>query len=216
MKVSDFEMALIKKVCKLISKSSHESIKKNGTFNLCISGGESVKKVILELIKLDLDWDSIRVFLADERCVSINNSHRNDLATHSLLSSNFYSSKAILSQIKAELGPAIGAKEYSKNLSCISKFDLVLLGVGSDGHIASLFPNSKKLYFGNSRAIGISDSPKFPRKRVSISLPFLKKSDLKVLLVFGRGKSEIYKNKNKIIANKINPTHWFISTGGLR
>jgi 6-phosphogluconolactonase len=90
------------------------------------------------------------------------------------------------------------------------------LGVGTDGHIASLFPKSKKVILGNSRAIGIYDSPKFPRKRVSVSLAFLRKADRKVLLVFGRVKSKIYKNKSKTVADKINPTHWFISTGGFQ
>jgi 6-phosphogluconolactonase len=210
MKIYGFKKEILIKVCKLINKIVSNTAYQNRKFKLCISGGKSIEILLVELCKYDLSWERINVFIADERCEKVGSIHRNDKQIYEILASKLPLHN--FKKIEAELGPSRAARKYSSNLATVSKFDLSILSVGTDGHIASIFNNySKKIsYSAAMKVLPIYNSPKFPKKRVSISLSFLKRSNIKILLLFG--KKELYKTKNKIIASKINPTHWFIST----
>jgi 6-phosphogluconolactonase len=84
------------------------------------------------------------------------------------------------------LGPAEGGLEYSRELGRIV-LDVCHLGLGPDGHTASLFPHSSQL-LATSVAVGVTDSPKPPPNRITLSLPKINGSRRIVLLVTGEGK----------------------------
>ncbi|EMO94801.1 glucosamine-6-phosphate isomerase/6-phosphogluconolactonase domain protein [Leptospira interrogans str. UI 13372] len=81
--------------------------------------------------------------------------------------------------------------EYSKSIQSVFCFDLVLLGLGEDGHIASLFPG--KDLFENKDVLAIFDSPKPPKERVTLSLQRINFSDFILIIAKGKMKSEIIK-----------------------
>jgi len=117
-------------------------------------------------------------------------------------------------QIPAELGPHHGAKSYDQTLAEIDHFDIALLGVGPDGHIASLFPNHPSID-SNERVVAVENSPKFPPDRVSVGLAMLGSATHRIVLVIGDEKRDLInrlqKGEKPPVA-LVNPTKWFLDS----
>ena len=96
---------------------------------------------------------------------------------------------ATLHRVKGELGPDAAAADYCEQLGD-TQLDVVLLGLGPDGHTASLFPGHPELELTGARAVPVINSPKPPPERVSLSLPTLCSITDIVLLVTGAGKAD--------------------------
>ena len=197
-------------VIELIIKNLSSSINKYQNASIAVPGGTSPIKIFNELSKQKLDWSKIQITLVDDRLVDADNDHSNQkLINDYLLKNEAKKSKFI---------------PLNKNLNKGDNFkfplDVCLLGIGNDGHFASLFPNminntnmldpKSKLRIDEVKANG---NPFVPR--ISMNLPLILSSNLIILLIKGKLKQKVlreaYNNKNiplyYLLKNRINNFH---------
>lgn len=124
-----------------------EAIQQRGRFLVALSGGNTPMKLYEKLAVESLDWTRIYFFWGDERCVSANDPGNNYGQAKKVLFDKVNATN--IQRINSDLDPAQAAIEYANTLKEFSespldwpRFDLVLLGMGDDGHTASLFPGS--------------------------------------------------------------------------
>ena len=146
------------------------AIAARGRFNLVLSGGNTPRGVYQRLCDADTDWRRWHIYLGDERCVPRDDAQRNSAMATDCWLAHVPVPVAQQHWIPAELGPDAGAARYAETLRDIGSFDLVLLGLGEDGHVASLFPGSDwGAVETASAALPVVDAPKPPPQRVSLS-----------------------------------------------
>ncbi len=177
------------------------NIEKNGYFSVALSGGNTPKILFANLAKLNLNWNKIFFFFGDERCVPLTSKDSN----------YYHAEKLLFSQIdipKKNIFPiANSAEEYEKSLKEISgtefipSIDLIYLGMGDDGHTASLFPDTKGLNETNKLVIKVSApltaEPAVPR--ITMTYPIIKKGKNIQVLISGESKIDLL---NKLIKNE--------------
>ncbi|MDO8656297.1 MAG: 6-phosphogluconolactonase, partial [Nanoarchaeota archaeon] len=160
-------------------------------------GGRSVADLLQKLSPTDVDWSKVEIFMIDERVVSIDDTESNYKQAHDLF----------LSRVKAQRHPFLiekGVEKYNYEFqSAGAHFDLIVLGVGEDGHIAALFPNHPALKIKGKKYIRFDDSPKLPKKRITASLDIIKDADVIFLLFVSAGKKKAY---NLFVNKKTNET----------
>ena len=201
----------------LISGLAEAAIKKKNVFTLVLSGG-STPRLLYEDLALQpfskrIDWHKTHIFWGDERCVPPNHPDSNYGLAHQALVSKVNIPPANVHRIPAESGSANAAAEaYEETLrhffapsagsedpTHLPSFDLILLGLGQDGHTASLFPGDVALeekYRWVAPVDGASASPPVPR--VTLTLPVLNEAKWVVFLVSGSRKKGVFE---KIINN---------------
>lgn len=143
--------AVAKAAVELVATESVSAIQHHGRFNWCLSGGTTPKRCY-ELLasarwEQKVDWPHVHVFWGDERCVPPESQESNYRMAQDALLNKVDIPDANVHRIKGELDPVTAAEEYSELLHRELKpgqgFDLVFLGLGPDGHTASLFPGLK-------------------------------------------------------------------------
>ena len=155
-----------------------------GVAHVALSGGTTPREAYA-LLGPRLDgWDDVHVWFADERCVDPDDPEANCRLVRETLASP----GATIHRMRGELGPDAAAAAYALELGD-TLLDVVLLGMGPDGHTASLFPGSPGLDAGGA-VVGVSDAPKPPPERVSLTFPTLNEARRLVLLVTGEGKAD--------------------------
>jgi 6-phosphogluconolactonase len=126
----------------------------------------------------------------DERCVAPTDARSNyGMARESLLD-RLETAPAVVHRMCGELGPKDGALAYTRELAELESFDLVLLGLGPDGHVASLFPGQPTLEVNERRAIGAEAHLEPYVDRITLTLPLLRAAREVLFLVAGGGKAE--------------------------
>jgi 6-phosphogluconolactonase len=155
--------------------------------SLVLTGGTSPRRCYELLAELDVPWGRVSVLFGDERCVPPTDPESNyRMAKESLLDRVH---PATVYRIPGELGPERGADEYASAVAAVAPFDFVLLGVGEDGHVNSLFPGHPAL--GSSAlTLGIHDSPKPPPERVTMTFEALRGAGRILIIATGAGKAE--------------------------
>lgn len=158
-----------------------------GVRTLVLAGGTTPRRAYRLLAARTLMWGRVSVLFGDERCVPPDNEESNyAMAKHELL--DHVHPGGVL-RIPAELGPDEGAELYDAVVRAHSPLDLVLLGVGADGHTASLFPGHPALD-ARRFVVGVGDAPKPPPSRVSITLGALRMARRVVFAATGADKAE--------------------------
>lgn len=186
----------------------------HGVCSVVASGGSTVQHTLEHLAICDVPWPSVRLYMADERCVPRDDKHRNDVMIYKVLVQPVGIKSEHFFQIPAELGPHHGAQSYGRILSSIDHFDIALLGVGPDGHIASLFPHHPSIE-NQERVVAVENSPKFPPNRVSVGITMLRGSTHRIVVVAGGEKSDLIariQNGQKPPVALVNPTRWFLDS----
>jgi 6-phosphogluconolactonase len=158
-----------------------------GARSLVLAGGNTPKRCYELLSELPVEWGRVSVLFGDERCVPPLDPESNyRMAKETLIDrvalANVY-------RIPAELGPDEGADLYAEVVEFVAPFDLVVLGVGEDGHTASLFPGHPALN-ADGLTVGIHDAPKPPPERVSLTLGVLRDARRVIILATGAGKAD--------------------------
>ena len=161
----DFD-ALSDAVVTRLSHCASAALSKRGTFSIVLAGGRTPQEIYRELPELATDWRSWFVYFGDERCLPRGADNRNDTMAHRCWLDHVPIPREQIFSIPAECGADAGAAAYANLLTNVPAFDLVLLGLGEDGHTASIFPD---LPSQNAAAYGVTNAPKSPRERVTMS-----------------------------------------------
>jgi len=165
--IFDDETSLSKALAQEILNIAKKSISEKDCFSIVLTGGQSVFNLYKILSKADSNWDKWHIYIGDERFLPAGHKDRNDQTINEIWLDNSPIPKNNIHFIKAELGLLEARLEYENTLKKIDKFDVVLLSMGEDGHIASLFPNH--VYPEEQMVIVEQGSPKPPKERISMS-----------------------------------------------
>ncbi|NTV94139.1 MAG: 6-phosphogluconolactonase [Thiobacillus sp.] len=168
-----------------------ESLADHGEFRLCLAGGGTPERLYRELAGQARDWRHWQVWYGDERCLPPGHPERNATLAEQAWLQRVAIPGANIRAIPAELGARAAAEVYGRLLAGVPAFDLVLLGLGEDGHTASLFPGHDWGAGGDApAALAVFDAPKPPPERVSLSARRLSLAARVLFLVTGAGKRE--------------------------
>jgi 6-phosphogluconolactonase len=170
---------------------AEQAIAQTGQFKIVLAGGSTPNLIYQMLSQVDADWDKWWIFWGDERCLPVDDSERNSLMAQQAWLDNVAIPTAQIFPIPAEQGAEEGAENYEKIVANYLPFDMVLLGMGEDGHTASLFPG--QIHNENELTHAVYNSPKPPSERVSISAKALSDTTQLLFLISGAGKLEAFK-----------------------
>jgi 6-phosphogluconolactonase len=161
--------------------------------SIALPGGSVAEAFFPALARAPLEWSEINWFWGDERAVPPDHPNANYRLAAELLFRHVPVDPARIHRMRAE-GPdlEIAASEYEQTLMATCgvppRLDLVLLGVGPDGHVCSLFPNHPALDETSSFVVGVTDAPKPPPRRMTLTLPALADAVI-VVGAFGTSKA---------------------------
>ena len=186
------------KACDLIVACAQEAIARNGRFSIVLAGGNTPRGVYRLLREVPMDWSKWHVYHGDERCLPADHVDRNSLMAHQAWLQYVDIPASQIHDIPAELGNVAAAKAYAEVLKDEGAFDLVILGLGEDGHTASLFPN--QTVDNSADAVPVFNSPKPPDERVTLSQNRLNNANEVLFLVTGAGKQEAVDQWRKGVA----------------
>ena len=235
--LEDLSRAAAECICEI----AEEAIKERGIFTLVLSGGTTPRLLYEELAKEPyasrVDWQHTYLFWGDERCVPSDNPDSNfSLALQTLISkvdvppSNIHripaatgSPKPVAAEYETTLREFFQATAGSDPSTSFPSFDLVLLGIGGDGHTASLFPGDAALEERTSWVVaveGSSASPPVPR--ITLTLPVINEAKCVLFLASGSNKREVFQQvvnnpeTSSYPAARVKPSGrlvWFIDEG---
>lgn len=174
-----------------ILDAAKSAIAERGQFKLVLAGGTTPEKVYRLLAQADCDWIKWCIYYGDERCLSADHVDRNSVMAEQAFLDKVAIPKAQIFAIPAELGPEQAAIQYRQVIKDAMPFDLVLLGMGEDGHTASLFPGHH--HVSDELVHAVFGSPKPPPERVSISAKALGDARQVIFLITGANKQEAVK-----------------------
>jgi 6-phosphogluconolactonase len=173
--------------------------RERGVAHLALSGGTSPTRTYELLAEDPAGLDGVEVWFADERCVAPQDEQSNyRLAAESLLEPAAIPPQRV-HRMEGELGPGEGARRYAGALRAhvlpiehgLPRLDLVVLGIGPDGHVASLFPDAPTLKASDEElCLGVWDAPKPPAERITLSLAMLRVARSCLLLATGAAKAD--------------------------
>ena len=170
-----------------------------GVAHLALSGGTTPKRTYELLAARAADLEGVHIWFADERCVAPDDEQSNyRLVADSLLTPARIGPDRV-HRMEGELGPDEGARRYEQTLRDgveswereLPVLDLIVLGIGPVGHVASLFPGSPALDAGDRvLCLGVREAPKPPPDRITLSLAVLRAARRCLLLATGAGKAD--------------------------
>jgi len=161
---------------------AQKALSERNEFRIALSGGNTPRPVYAQLARVghDFPWDKILITFGDERCVPPDHQQSNyRMARESLLVSANVPDKSVL-RMRGEIDPQIAAQEYEEKLDVLARkrdeeiyrHDLILLGLGEDGHTASLFPDTPALEEKTRRVVA-NFVPKFDSWRLTFTFPLI-------------------------------------------
>jgi len=178
-----------------ILAAAKAAIRAHGSFLIVLAGGSTPKSVYEQLAQSEADWPNWHVYHNDDRCLPVDHDERNSKMARKAWLNHVAIPESQIHDIPAELGNIEGAKLYAQTLDGVRTFDLVILGLGEDGHTASLFPN--QTVDNSADAVPVFDAPKPPAERITISQNRLNNTNEVMFLVTGSGKQEAVDNWRK-------------------
>jgi len=178
-------------VCLHILNAAKQAITERGAFKLVLAGGTTPEKVYRLLAETQADWANWHIYYGDERCLPVNHPDRNSLMAEQAFLNKVTIPREQIFTIPAESAPVTAAKQYQQTVASALPFDMVLLGMGEDGHTASLFPNHH--HNKDELAHAVYNSPKPPPERVSLSAKALSDTRQLLFLITGANKQDAVK-----------------------
>ncbi len=178
-----------------IMRAAEQAIKARAAFHIVLAGGTTPRRVYEALRHIQTDWSAWHVYFGDERCLPQDHPERNSRMAASAWLEHVSIPSAQVHIIPAEQGAEHAAASYAATLDKVMDFDLVLLGLGEDGHTASLFPGQDAGTAPDAPAtFAVADAPKPPPQRVSLSARRLSAAHQVMFLVTGIGKAQAVKD----------------------
>lgn len=188
-----------------------QSLQKNALCHVALPGGSTPARCFNYLSQQNIDWQRVHWYLGDERCLPVGHAERNDVMVHQHLWSKIQATPQTIHTIPAELGAEIAAAEYASVINGVT-LDIALLGMGEDGHTASLFPGNIALENQYSVA-PVFNAPKPPANRVSLGITTLHRARHRVVLTTGESKYPAIaqiRNQADLPVTRIGDIEWFI------
>jgi 6-phosphogluconolactonase len=177
---------LIETVANGIVSEAARAISAAGRFLVVLAGGSTPRPIYARLVELNTPWHQWHIYFGDERCLRAGHPERNDTMIREVWLDKVSIPVDQIHAVPAELGPDAGAKSYAQELAGLGPFDLTLLGLGEDGHTASLFPDGPLgCQRGAPDVLAVHAAPKPPASRVSMSAARLTRSQSVQLIVTG-------------------------------
>jgi len=203
--VMDDAQALYVRAAEEIAHFAGEAICTHGEFTLCLTGGAtpaSTYELLATRFRLSVDWKEVQFFWGDERCVPPDDPASNfGMANRTILSKLALRPEQV-HRMRGEDDPAQAAQDYEGELRAFFRleqpgdfqsFNLVLLGLGENAHVASLFPHHSALHEETRLAVAV-DVAAVPRRRISLTVPVINSAERVMFLVSGEKKAAAVKN----------------------
>ncbi len=170
-----------------IASCAEADVRTRGVFHLVLAGGRTPRRAYETLRAKSVPWQRVHVWFGDERCLPRGSPGRNDAMAAEALLRHVPLPAEQIHPIPAELGPDAAAAAYARELASVPVLDLVLLGLGEDGHTASLFPGHPALRDPRP-VVPVHDAPKPPPERVSMGLSLLNSARRRLVMAAGEAK----------------------------
>ena len=185
------------------------TLRSTPALRLALAGGNTPKRCYTILAGMKLSWSRVTVLFGDERCLPPLDPETNyQIANESLLR---VACPATVHRIPGELGPEAAATAYEPIVAA-GPLDLVLLGIGTDGHTASLFPGNAALG-ASGLVVGVRGAAKPPPQRVSLTLGALRGAKRVVILAAGADKKDAVRKAfaGEVPAGMIEHAEWLVT-----
>jgi 6-phosphogluconolactonase len=215
-----------------VARLSAQAIAERGRFAVALSGGSLPKilcpPLVADPLQAQVGWSSWHVFWADERCVPLTDPDSNYRLAREYLFEQVDIPPGQIYPLDDAPGPAAAATAYQARLAEVfqppagqrPRFDLILLGMGEDGHTASLFPQHSLLQETERWVAPVFDSPKPPLARITLTLPVINNARQVAFITTGAGKAEALSQvmradpASPLPAQRVQPAtgelHWFV------
>lgn len=190
-KILEDPKVVAQEACRRMLAAAKQAIATQGYFRVVLAGGKTPLQAYQLLSNTSSQWQHWHVYFGDERCLPENDNERNSTMVTQALLKHVPIPANQIHTIPAHLGATEAAHQYTPMIAEAVPFDLVLLGVGEDGHTASLFPDHQ--YPEGAWVHAVFDAPKPPPERVSLSVEALCDSHAILALVTGLNKQEVVK-----------------------
>ena len=155
-----------------------------------LTGGSTPALAYEQAAEREPDWSRVELWWGDERCVPPDDDRSNYGMAKRTLLDNVAVQPAAVHRMRGELGRDDGAEDYDRELGDLARFDFLLLGLGPDGHIASLYPDQPTLDESERRVVGAEAKLEPFVDRITLTLPMLRAARAIVFLVAGADKAE--------------------------
>ncbi len=199
-------------------------------FTLVLSGGETPKNLFRKLSSADfkekINWNKIQIFWGDERVVPFSDDRNNAKTAFDLLIDNVDVPASQVHVMRTDIEPIFAAKEYERTLhhffdNTDKSFDLVLLGMGDDGHTLSLFPDSPLINDENKNWVNAVYNDTQQMFRITLMPVIVNRSSNIAFMIEGKKKSAVLKEviegkyspinfPSQIIKPEMGELHWFL------
>jgi len=191
------QQTLCRKLSQRICATLQRAIAARGKASLVVSGGSTPVPLFAALSKISMEWDRVFITLADDRWVGVSDKDSNEASVREHLLRN-QAAEAYFHGLKNRHASAVdGEKECEEELALLpAPFDIVILGMGPDGHTASLFPGAARLSdaldMGSGRLCMAMTPVTAPHDRMTLTLPALLDSRQMYLHLSGKEKRNVY------------------------
>lgn len=217
-----------------VSRLSARAIAERKRFTVALSGGSLIRllgpPLAAEPLRSQIDWAAWHVFWADERYLPLDHPESNYSLARDHLFDHVHIPPAQVHAVETgAANPAAAATAYQATLKQVfqppsgqlPRFDLILLGMGADGHTASLFPGRSLLSETERWAAPVFDSPKPPPERITLTLPVINNARQVLFVVAGESKADTIQKvlnsnpmQDALPAQRVQPArgelHWFV------
>jgi 6-phosphogluconolactonase len=176
---------LEKKAAAVIKDGISSILKEKNDVILAIPGGRSVSGIFELLINEDIPWQKVKIFMVDERMVSLDDKDSNYKLAKEVLLGRINIPQENIHPFMVDRG----IKEYEGELKVVGgAYDIVLLSAGEDGHVGALYPNHHSIDTESQYFLTMNDSPKPPPNRMTLSKNLLLRSKVVLIMFLGEGK----------------------------
>lgn len=213
--VHDDIESLSQAVAQRVAELAGQAIAARGVFHVALAGGETPRRCYEKLRGLAVDWARVEVYFGDERSLPEGDRQRNDTMAREALLQHVAIPPANIHTVPV-LATEQAADAYAALLQPV-RLDLVLLGMGEDGHTASLFPGNPATE-ASAAAVAVFDSPKPPPERVSLGMNALNAARHKIFLVAGSGKRDALQRiaqGESLPAGRVTDAEWHLDRAAL-
>jgi 6-phosphogluconolactonase len=204
------EIVVAEHPAQLVAQRLADAAHKGG--HVVLTGGSTPRDAYELTAEIETDWTRVELWWSDERCVP----ESDDLSNYGMAKAALLDRvrPGVVHRMRGELGRDEGARLYDQELASLERFDLVLLGLGSDGHVASLFPGQATLDEVERKAVGAEAKLDPFVDRITLTLPMLRRAREVLFLVTGKDKADAAKRAFRGEPSRATPGSLVRSTDG--